>query len=872
MKPEKLIICGWGPYKEEAVIDFTNFKSSRLFLITGQTGAGKTTIFDAIAYALFGVLSGGMREKGSVRSDFADAATKTYVELFMRHKGEAYHILRNPEYMRPKKKKSGENAYTKEKENAVLTLPDGMIIAGNQDVTRKIEELLGLNEKQFRQISMIAQGEFAKLLFANSSEKITIFRELFGTGIYAAIQSSLKERSAKLYAEYKVFKNKMEEDVHLLSLDSFEWNQLISHEQMDFAAIEEYLASELEEERKTVQDKIAEEKKLENAILALKEELAAVRQINGRFAELENTQEKLVRLEDRAGDIEELNKNIRLAKKAQILTVEEKLLQQKQEEMLQSTQKISRLQKELEACRIILQKSEWIDQAKDKIKEAYNLMEGIEEVEALLLDKTKKRNSVAQQLLSARKQYLESQELFDCKRNFYEEADRIYKKAVIGVAARLLEEGKPCPVCGSIEHPHVAQILDTVPDEKQLEDMKKQMENAQTECSRCFEIALQLQNEEKQIQEVCTELAQQAKDIKGALEKTDAEVLSYVNQNKKEQFEKEIVSYQENQVILTEKEKQLHEAKQELELRKKEAAESEKLFNQKFLESGFASKEAYQSAVASVCKLNDMENEYREYQEARAATKSLCEHLQQSLEGLQIKDVTPFEEEFMDKQARKQTYREEIETCNIKINQINRSLIGIRKNRKKAEEIQSQYGIVKDLDDLANGNNGKRLVFEQFVLAGYFEKILHAANIRLKSMTDGRYELTRAEQISDGRKKDNLEILVMDYYTGRKRSVKTLSGGETFKASLCLALGLSDCVQAENGGLEVETLFIDEGFGALDEESLEQACTTLLSLAGNNRMIGIISHIQELRERIEDQIVIEKHNNGSYVKLKYSGN
>ena len=166
MKPQKLILCGWGPYKDETVIDFSKL-NTELFLITGQTGAGKTTLFDAIAYALYGMLSGEVREKGTVRSDFADENTKTFVELFMTHKGLPYHIVRNPEYMRPKKKKGGENAFTKEKENAALTLPDGSMIAGNQDVTAKVEEILGMDGKQFRQISMIAQGEFARMLLAS---------------------------------------------------------------------------------------------------------------------------------------------------------------------------------------------------------------------------------------------------------------------------------------------------------------------------------------------------------------------------------------------------------------------------------------------------------------------------------------------------------------------------------------------------------------------------------------------------------------------------------------------------------------------------------------------------------------------------------
>ena len=215
-----------------------------------------------------------------------------------------------------------------------------------------------------------------------------------------------------------------------------------------------------------------------------------------------------------------------------------------------------------------------------------------------------------------------------------------------------------------------------------------------------------------------------------------------------------------------------------------------------------------------------------------------------------------------------QLHKTALQTELTKSQQIERSLSGICKNRKEAEKIRAEYGIVKDLDELANGNNARKLVFEQYVLAGYFEQILNAANLRLFDMTDGRYELIRAKQISDGRKKDNLEILVMDYYTGKERSVKTLSGGETFKASLALALGMSDCIQARNGGIRVETLFIDEGFGALDEESLEQSCAVLQSLAGSDRMIGIISHVPELRERIESQIIIEKKNYGSSVTVR----
>ena len=258
----------------------------------------------------------------------------------------------------------------------------------------------------------------------------------------------------------------------------------------------------------------------------------------------------------------------------------------------------------------------------------------------------------------------------------------------------------------------------------------------------------------------------------------------------------------------------------------------------------------------------------KEYQEILLSTGTLCEHLEESLKGQEKIDETDIEHRFEQQQQLLVALRDKIKSMHTQSEQIKRSLNGVCENRKKAEMIKKEYGVVKDLDDLANGNNARRLVFEQYVLAGYFEQILKAANLRLFDMTDGRYELIRAKQVSDGRKKDNLEILVMDYYTGKERSVKTLSGGETFKASLALALGMSDCIQAENGGVEVETLFIDEGFGALDEESLEQSCQVLQSLAGVNRMIGIISHVSQLKERIESQIIIEKKNYGSSVKVR----
>lgn len=868
MKPKKLIICGWGPYKEQAVIDFTKFNTDSLFLITGQTGAGKTTIFDAIAYALFGILSGTVREKGSVRSDFADENTRTFVELDMEHKGEAYHIVRNPEYQRPKKKKSGGSTFTKEKENAALTLPDGTIIAGNQEVTRKIQELLGMDGRQFCQISMIAQGEFAKLLLASPAEKTAIFRELFGTSIYALVQSSLKERSAGLYREYMNVRNKMEEDVRILSLEDEDWKELISHEQTDFAAAESYLKDKLTAINAAAKEKQEEEKAVEEKLLHLKEELTEVRQINSRFKELEDTKGQLAVLEEKKADMQKLEEEIKAVKRAQLLSLEEKVVAEKEQAAIESEKRIRSLEKELEQCLDELKKLEGIAAKQEIIRDAYRLQDELEDVLKQIKDRKQELSEVEKKLERAREEYVASQKQAEEKHKRYEEADRLYKNAVIGIAARFVEKGKPCPVCGSLEHPKVAQISHEVPDDKQLEGMKKEAETARTVCNECYEAALHHQNEQKQLLTACGELADRQTALQTKLQQMERSITEYIHNTPQKEFEAGAAHYRENQSIAGERQKQIENAREEWKQKKEESGLARNNLNRKIIKSGFTTLDDYVQMMTRLSRLSDMENEYGEYQEKQAALRKLYEHLQEALAGLEPKEEETVSLLFMECKQQKKEIREMMDSYHILADQIKRSLLGIRENRRKAEEIQKEYGIVKDLDDLANGNNARRLVFEQFVLAGYFEQILKAANLRLLKMTDGRYELSRAGQISDGRRKDNLEILVMDYYTGKKRSVKTLSGGETFKASLALALGMSDCIQAQNGGLEVETLFIDEGFGALDEESLEQSCAVLQSLAGSNRMIGIISHVPELREQIEHQIIIEKKNFGSSVCVR----
>ena len=867
MKPVKLILCGWGPYKDETVIDFEKLNSSGLFLVTGQTGAGKTTIFDAIAYALYGVLSGEVREKGTVRSDFAGIDTRTYVELYMCHKNEQYHISRNPEYMRPKKRKSGENAFTKEKENAVLTMPDGSIIAGNQEVTAKIEELLAMDSRQFRQISMIAQGEFSKMLFASSTEKNAIFRELFGTGIYAQIQTKLKSHSSELYQEFMVYKNKIEEDIHLLYLEEEEWRVLSNMESVDVSAVMVYLRNMLKKNKEEVIIMKKEITSLEESVLTLQKELENIRQVNERFRELEQNQEKIAQLDAKQIQMDGLQKQIQTVKKAQILFLEEQLLLEKEQNVEELSRRIQGLEIEIENLSKLEAEQENILNRKDETIDAFAVLERLVEIENTITQQVQKKKQVAAQLQTIREAYTKAQEESLKNNRCYEEADARYKKAVIGIAAKMVKEGQPCPVCGSLEHPQIACIEEEIPDEKQLEALKEKAQSSKAEESRLYEQALLLTNEEKHLLEAIQESESEREQFMQKKAAFSQLVLEYTRSHTREQLEEAIQKNLEMQTLRLEKQRNLEEIKTQKQQKCMEVQESRRMFTDKQKNSGFMSEEQYRECVNSMENLASWEKEQRAYEDTCMATRKMQEYLQNVLKGCERKEEAPYITALEERQSVLKNCREKAEALQLTLNQITRSLQGIEKNHIKAEKIRGEYGIVKELDDLANGNNARRLVLEQYVLAGYFENILKAANLRLKNMTDGRYELLRAGQVSDGRKKDNLEIEVMDYYTGRKRSVKTLSGGETFKASLAMALGMSDCIQAENGGMEVETLFIDEGFGALDEESLEQACETLQMLAGKNRMVGVISHVAQLRERIEHQIVIEKRNNGSCVKI-----
>ena len=872
MRPVLLTLCGWGPYKEKAVIDFRKFKGRNIFLITGQTGAGKTTVFDALTYALYGTLSGDVRDKGTVRSDFADENTKTYVELIMTHKSETYKIYRNPEYQRPKKRKTGVTETTKEKENAILTMPDNSIIAGNNDVTLKIQEILCMDVRQFKQISMIAQGDFARMIMASPSEKTAIFREIFATSTYAKLQEILKDFSQTLYREFLTYKNKMEEDIHMLSIDTMEWNEIVGKEAIDFMKASQCLENLLVNEKQIIDEKEEKEDIFANQILGLHKEKALAEQINQQFSDYEKMLFKSKQLEQKARQINELSITLNKIEHAQNLLYEEKSILKSQENYNQKVSKITKLKEEIKELEDKISSILPLYMEREKILKEYDQNQRIIEIRENLNQQVQVQKKELKDYEKVQLEYKESQEILDQKRIEYEEAESNYRKSMVGIVAKMVRCNEPCPVCGSLNHPKIVTMENSDIDEEYLKRLKENFNRTDKECNQLYESAIQYKKANEVRERQICDLANNLNELILKQDDQSKFIKDYFRKegfSSKDIFERKIEQFQSFQGAIEEKKKLFFELEIEVRNGEEEMEEKKKDFSILLTKAKFQTKEEYRDCLNSVRDIEYLKTQISDYGEEKAAISKMLIHLENAIKDKERVKIDFLTDDISKLEKEKEELTIELKKHNVYIDQMKRSLKGIKDNWKKSIKISKEYGIVKDLDDLANGNNPKRLVFEQYVLAGYFERILLAANLRLYSMTDGRYEMRRALQVTDGRKKDNLEIIVMDFYTGKERPVKTLSGGETFKASLALALGMSDCIQAQSGGVQVETLFIDEGFGALDEESLNQACNTLQSLAESNKLIGIISHVQELRERIDNQIFVEKRNAGSFLKLIY---
>lgn len=898
MKPINIEMSAFGPYKEKIEIDFTKLGERGIFLITGDTGAGKTTIFDAMVFALFGEVSGSNRQVASIRSDFSEASTETYVILKFSHKGKIYTIRRTPTYERPKK--SGEG-FTKNIADAWIEYEDKMI-TGIGDVNEKVEEILGINAKQFKQISMLAQGEFLKVLFAESKDRTEIFRRIFDTNIYSNITFQLR--------------NKRKESEEKLT--SLKTSFITNSKNIKWTKETDFVNSESEKELNQIDVKDILKRLDDDIELKLEQE----KEIKER---LENAEKEYKTIEDKYKKLEEENKKIdklelltkhfnQLKEKEEVIKLNKKLLEINQkikekikpiEELLnknkEELEKIKKLEeqenkKNIELKineKLIIEKEEKLKKLKIKLNEYQKIRKEIEKINQ---EKDKINNIInilnEKDLLT--KQYDKvNKEFKEISKKYNEEEDKFFREQA-GIIAQKLEENKPCPVCGSTIHPNIAHKSNIVLSKEDLEKLneekdKKFQENEKvknkiTEIKAKYDIAINSvknKNNEFNIDEYSENINQEYNKNKKLNDKLIKIVGELYFEITSKEIDLEEISFDELKEEFDKKRKeQLEELTKSNTLinqynkNSKEKLQEIEILNKKYIEAynklGYKSYNDYMSDVINNDEMVKRQKEIDEYNKSIIEIKTKIEETSNSLEYKQKTDITECKKELEEKLLLLNNVKNE--QIDFKGNLYNNKELR-KKLNKNSKELLKQIELFVNYDELYKTASGtlpgkRKIEFEQYVQAAYFDMIIKEANKRLVKMTDNRYVLIRKETSEKTKEKIGLDLEVIDNYSGKKRDVKSLSGGESFKAALALSLGVSDIIQSYSGGVVVDTLFIDEGFGSLDTESREQAINTLNLLTDNDKIIGIISHVTELKDRIDKKIIIEKSSEGSKVKFE----
>jgi len=1043
MRPLKLVVSAFGPYANLQTVDFTELKDKNIFLITGPTGAGKTTIFDAISYALYGEASGSSRSKDSLRSDFAVEETLTYVELDFELRGKVYRIKRVPQQER--KKLRGEGTSVKNTE-AELILPNGEIITRVTTVDDKIIEILGINKNQFKQIVMLPQGEFRKLIEADSQERETIFRKIFGTEAFETIQRRLEEERKSIYKN--ISEKQTKRDTHIKNIEAVGAEalmDLISSKNLNVAEIiantralietDEELRlgleadiSKLSKEQEELHRRLIEgqeiNKKLKDRIILeveYREHLSRVEEYQDKKLRLEKLRRALpimeleaacLKLDRNKAQLQEEHKEagIRLeGAKAGLehataaLKLEEEREPQKRRLAEEITilkgfeikvkdyegrkQSLHKLNVELsQRAETLKHQRELIKNEKTRLEDLSKRLKETQAAELKLQKLSSERDEKQRGLQEVRELYkysqqtIQKQSAFNKESKLFEELDRSYKeiktnyevkedlfrRGQAGLLAINLEEGQECPVCGAQQHPSKAKPVAGMPTEAELKELKHSFERVSAEREGRLLTLSNLNGDIKSNLEELKERRNRLVPVLGEeINKIEAEYLLDYLTNRGQAISSELKLLEAElkglEVTIHEKTKleaSIKECGDAINKNEGLALEGDKAYTQ-----GYGAIRAEEELLLSIekeipeeiralnkltSKLTEVEGNYKALEEgfkraqenynscsaqlssyqsswqligknlakAGAELEELSSKLNNRIEGAGFKDYDEFNalktdeesiiqferdiNEFFQKlntlkdrvelvvKETKDLQEVPIDTIELavqgiknrraskelmekglfsKINNNKKALNEIEKINKDIQKEEERYKIVADLSKTANGDNSERITFERYVLAAYFDEIIAAANLRLIKMAGGRYLLKRKEEKGKGRGQEGLELEVFDNYTGKARHVKTLSGGESFKASLALALGLADVVQSYAGGISIDTMFVDEGFGTLDPESLDNAIQCLIDLQRSGRLVGIISHVPELKERLDVRLEITPAKEGSRVRF-----
>lgn len=907
MRPLKITMSAFGPYAGEVTLDMQKLGKSGIYLITGDTGAGKTTVFDAISYALYGEASGNYRENTTLRSKYASADTPTFVELEFEYNNEIYKINRNPEYPRPNKRGEG---FTKQSANAELVMPDGSVITKIKEVSAKVEEIIGINKNQFSQIAMIAQGDFRKLLNCETNERSKIFRKIFKTEPYHNIEiklsslfNELKRNREKEKSGIEQYINQLkcnENDTLSLELERAKSGDVLIEDVIKLAG--EIINKDTLEYTKTQKniESINEEIEKINSNIKLYENQEATKKAyakaSAKLEELKtkrNECEKAYKsAEAQRERLDDLTRKINLINSKMPKYDELKSLENSIKERTQSFEKSNNLLK-LKQQEITLLEKEIDEKSKalEEVKGADLLVQKLtvqkEEInkkaEALKELKTEiDRCKTEQKNLKNAQSFAKSAlDEYGALENEYNQIYIAFFNEQAGIIADGLKDGEPCPVCGSTSHPNLARKSENAPSQADVESAQNLVKKAQEKADKARDTASALKS---RFDEIAANVKSSAKKLFGTDDNVFDDYNSNINALKKEydctlallktaneklslykKLDKEIPKIQEKQkslsdeistlntqkasdeAFISENTKRVTSIKSELDF------ESADLAKDKLKEYTNLSNDIKNAIEKSKNDFDDIKSKY----DTQKGTKASLENALKEFKEIDLASLN-------EKSLKLNEYKKDIdETAKSLYSRIesNKLLVdNISEKRDILKGYDDKYVWLKALSETANGDiSGKeKITLETFVQMTYFDSIIRKANIRLLTMSDGQYELVRRSDAETLKKNEGLALDVIDHFNASSRSVSTLSGGESFMASLCLALGLSDEIQSSNGGIKLDTMFVDEGFGSLDGEALDRALSALTSLSQGNRLVGIISHVDALRDRIDNKIVITK--------------
>lgn len=928
MRPIELKMSAFGPFAELTTLRLDALGTDGLYLITGDTGAGKTTIFDAIIYALYGEASGNIRTTDMLRSKYANADTATFVELTFVFKDKTYIVRRNPEYLRPSKR--GEGRFTKESAKAQLTMPDKEVITGLVSVNNKIIEIIGLNKNQFSQIAMLPQGEFMRLLLADTKQRIEIFREIFDTEPYLLLQDRIKKDANELYRLVSDYKKSMAQYVADVYCDeNSEYNQALinikNDSQMSIKEILDIIDKIIAQDKSCADEYDKAIISIDKGIDQLNSKLtiaiqterikddykSALTQLNNLTEKYENVYSIYKAECEKDSERNELSLNIE--KSSEKLESYELLEKYKKDygkkldkinnitqDIHEDTNSLNECIKQIDSCKKeaeILKNTELeIEKLNSKISDIIKKKEGVE----YLKDVFERKIKAVSQADEAKDRYMSAFAAYEEANNRYLKMEKAFFNEQAGIMAAALEEGQSCPVCGSVTHPVPAVAGDDAPTEMQLKKYKIYVEDKSKECSELssqsgllsgqaesmnnmffgsivnfntqWKEALDNSRDDETIRvDIIQLLADLGKILDEAmLEKKNADenISKYNNlikmlsdYDKKVEQLKDKINKSKNElaILSTQNENMQKQISQlEKELGNKDIMQAKKLINDMKLKKVQLDK-AYEAA----------KKQYDEYTINIKTLKNRISDLQKQISHTDKQktpdiDIPMYQKQLEDMKKERLKLREKKNIVDIRIANNEKVYKSIERVNEKSEKSEKHYSWLRTLSDTVNGSlSGKsRIKLETYVQMSFFDRIIMRANTRFMRLTDGQYELKRSDSKDNYKNQTGLELDIIDHYNGTIRSVKSLSGGEAFEASLSMALGMSDEIQSRSGGIQIDTMFIDEGFGSLDDESLSQAVKVLNSLSSSDRLIGIISHVSVLKDRIDKQIVVNKGKTG----------